>query len=106
MTLNVEFYQKLSFFADDTSLYSIVEDPITSATELNHDLGTFSNWAWAWKMSFNPDPTKPAEEILFSHKSIKPYHPPLFINGLEVKRVNEHTHLGLILDSKLSLCFI
>ena len=76
----------------------IVEDPITSATELNHDLGIISNWAWLWKMSFNPDPTKPAEEIVFSHKRLK----PLFFNGVEVKRVNDHTHLGLTLDSKLN----
>ena len=40
-------------------------------------------------MSFNPDPTKPAEEILFSHKKPRD-HPPLFFNGVEVKRVNEH----------------
>ena len=53
-------------------------------------------------MSFNPDPTKPAEEILFSHKISKPNHPPLFFNGTEVKRVNEHKHLGLVLDPKLN----
>ena len=53
-------------------------------------------------MSFNPDPTKQAEEIVFSHKLIKPVHPPLFFNDIEVKRVNDHKHLGLILDHKLS----
>ena len=53
-------------------------------------------------MSFNPDPTKPAEEILFSHKLSETNHPPLFFNGTEVKRVSEHKHLGLILDPKLS----
>ena len=53
-------------------------------------------------MSFNPDPTKPAEEILFSHKRLPQKHPPLFFNGIEVKRVNEHKHLGLILDPKLN----
>ena len=53
-------------------------------------------------MSFNPDPTKPAEEILFSHKKSKPYHPPLKFNNIVVKRVSEHKHLGLIFDPKLS----
>merc|ERR1712168_1368363 len=62
---------------------------------------SFNNWAQQWRMSFNPDPTKPAQEILFSHK--KPQaHPPLFFNGVEVKRVNEHKHLGLTLDPKLN----
>ena len=53
-------------------------------------------------MSFNPDPTKPAEEILFSQKRIPQEHPPLYFNGIEVKRVSEHKHLGLIFDPKLN----
>ena len=93
---------KIKFFADDTSLYSIVKDPVTSTIELNHDLKLISEWARQWKMKFNPEPTKPAEEILFSHKRIKPHHPPLSFNGVEVKRVSEHKHLGLTLDPKLN----
>ena len=53
-------------------------------------------------MSFNPDPSKHAEEIIFSCKKIKTVHPPLFFQNTEVKRVGHHKHLGLILDSKLS----
>ena len=53
-------------------------------------------------MSFNPDPNKPAEEVIFSHKKVRQNHPPLFLNNIEVKNVNEHKHLGLILDSKLT----
>ena len=53
-------------------------------------------------MSFNPDPTKPAEEILFSVKRKSPQHPPLFFNGIQVKRVTSHKHLGLTLDPKLN----
>ena len=88
------------FFADDTSLFSIVRDPLISAEELNHDLKLINKWAFQWKMSFNPDPTKPAEEIIFSHRRDPPVHPPLFFNDIEVKQVNGHNHLGLILDSK------
>ena len=93
---------KIKFFADDTSLFSVVHDPATSASDLNHDLTLISSWANQWKMSFNPDPTKPAEEVLFSHKKVKVVHPHLSFNGIEVKRVGEHKHLGLILDSKLT----
>ena len=92
---------KIKFFADDTSLFSIVHDPDISASDLNHDLDLINKWAAQWKMSFNPDPTKPAEEILFSVKRKSPNHPTLFFNGIEVKRVNDHKHLGLTLDSKL-----
>ena len=92
----------VKFFADDTSLFSIIEDPMVSADKLQHDLNLISEWARQWKMSFNPDPTKQAEEILFSHKKIKIDHPPLHFNNIEVKRVTDHKHLGLTLDSKLS----
>ena len=92
----------VKFFADDTSIFSIVRDPIVSAEVLNRDLDQISRWAYQWKMSFNPDPTKPAEEVLFSHKKVNAEHPPIFFNGNEVKRVNDHKHLGLVLDSKLA----
>ena len=92
----------VKFFADDTSLFSIVYDPLLSAAELNHDLDLINRWAHQWKMCFNPGPTKPAEEILFSRKHKSPVHPPIHFNGIEVKRVNDHKHLGLTLDSNLS----
>ena len=92
----------VKFFADDTSLFSIVEDPEASFEMLQHDLNLITEWAYQWKMSFNPDPTKPAEEILFSHKNNRPYHSPLKFNNIEVKRVTDHKHLGLIFDPKLS----
>ena len=46
----------VKFFADDTSLYSIVNVPKLSSEELNHDLDLINKWAHQWKMSFNPDP--------------------------------------------------
>ena len=92
----------IKFFADDTSLFSVVRDPQITAEELNHDLSLINQWANQWKMTFNPDPTKLAEEVLFSYKRQSPQHPPIYFNNNEVKRVNEHKHLGLILDSKLS----
>ena len=92
----------IRFFADDTSLFSTVYDPKSSAEELNNDLQKISQWAFQWKMSFNPDPTKPAEEIVFSRKHVHIQHPPLFFNNIMVKQVSEHKHLGLTLDSKLT----
>ena len=65
----------IKFFADDTSLFSIVKDPSASASELNHDLKLISQWAHQWKMSFNPDPTKQAVQVLFSRKVKKSCHP-------------------------------
>ena len=84
-------------------LFSIVKDPTPSSDELNHDLQTISEWAHQWKLEFNPDPCKQATELLFSQKKYPTYHLPLLFNGNEVsKKVNDHKHLGLILDKKLS----
>ena len=60
-------------------LYSIVADPITTASNLNDDLETIHRWAQQWKMEFNPDPTKQATELLFSTKTKPPFH-PLYIS--------------------------
>ena len=42
---------QIKFFADDTSLFSVVIDPLLSAAELNHDLKLIESWAFQWKMS-------------------------------------------------------
>ena len=38
---------------------------------LNNDLNKISKWAFQWNMLFNPDPSKQAIEICFSHKCDK-----------------------------------
>ena len=101
---DLERYTKsnINFFADDTMRFSIVKDPVKSADDLNHDLDVICQWAYQWKMEFNPDPSKQATEVLFSCKNVSPGHPYLISNGTVIKKVNEQKHLGLILDSSLS----
>ena len=53
-------------------------------------------------MEFNPDPSKQANEVLFSCKKSSPNHPQLIFNGTVVAKANEQKHLGLTLDSRLS----
>ena len=85
----------INFFADDTMLFSMVNDPVISADYLNHDLNIIHLWAHQWKMEFSPNPTKQASEILFSCKKSCPSHPLLIFNGTAVTNVNEQKHLGL-----------
>ena len=59
------------------------------------------NWAYQWKMEFNPDPTKQANEVLFSCKRSKVDHPPIYFNDNPVERIDEQKHLGLILTPTL-----
>ena len=51
-------------FADDTSLFSKVLDINESANKLNTDLEKITKWAHQWKMQFNPDPNKQANEVI------------------------------------------
>ena len=44
----------IRLFADDTSLYIIVENPNTAALTLSSDLGTIHHWADNWLEDFNP----------------------------------------------------
>ena len=83
-------------------LFSIVNDPAISANDLNHDLHIIQQWAYQWKMEFNPDPIKQATEVLFSCNKSSPNHPQLTFNGTAVAKVNDQKRLGLILDSRLS----
>ena len=43
---------------DDTSLFSVVHDINTSASDLNEDLAEIGNWVFKCKMTFNPDTKK------------------------------------------------
>ena len=92
----------VKLFADDTSLFTVVEDSTTAANDMNHDLDLISQWAHTWRMSFIPDPQKQAVELKFSKKKIEIDHPVILFNNIPVKKLDEHKHLGTILDSKLS----
>ena len=91
----------VKLFADDTSLFSVVHDTQTSANDLNKDLKIINNWAFQWKMNFNPDPTKQAHEVIFSRKTKEIYHPQLVFNNTNVSQSSSQKHLGVILDSNL-----
>ena len=84
----------IRLFADDTSLFIIVENPVTAAASLNIDLDRISQWAATWLVSFNPSKT---ESLLFSCKINKHHHPPLFMQDCQITEVESHKHLVLYL---------
>ena len=79
-------------FADDASLFSVVHDVNASAKESNDDL----------KISFNLDPSKQAQKVIFSCKSKRPTHPSLVFKDNNVSQSFSQKHLGVILDFKLT----
>ena len=68
-------------FADDTSFFSKAIDKKKSETEPNKDLKMIIQWAYQWKMLFNPDLSKQATELCFSHKRDNVPHEPLTYNN-------------------------
>ena len=89
-------------FADETSLFSHVFNEDTSQDELNNDLQKVSEWAFQWKMEFNPDPNKQAQDVIFSKKAESNNSLPLNFNKTEVRTCQSQKHLGLILDKWLT----
>ena len=86
----------IRLFADDTSLYIIVDLPEDAARILNADLQTISQWANAWLVTFNASKTL---SMIFSRKSNPVHHPSLFMNGTIIEETTRHKHLGLTFSS-------
>ena len=84
-------------------MFNVVFDTDISAEVLNQDLGAVQDWAYQRKMSFNPDPAKQAEQVIFSTKASKVEHPAIYFCGSQVETVPHHKHIGLILDEILNL---
>ena len=92
----------VKLFVDDTSIFTVADDVNVSVLQLNNDLLKISKWAYQWKMSFNPDVSKQAQEVFFFHKSHRLTHPPVLFNNIPVKRCSIQKHLVIHLDEKLS----
>jgi ABC-type antimicrobial peptide transport system ATPase subunit len=82
----------IKLFADDTSLYLIIDNPQTTADILNRDLDKIHTWSANWLVSFNPQKTKTKT---ISRKINKPHHPDIFMNDTPIAEVPNHKHLGL-----------
>ena len=89
-------------FADDTSIFSKVFDKNSSQNILNNDLSIISEWAFQWKMQFNPDPNKQANEVYFSRKSNAGVHLPVDLTNSPVQLCESHKHLEIVLDKHLN----
>ena len=74
-------------FSDDVSLFSVADNNNLSATNLNSDLSKKNAWASQWKITFNPDPNKQTQEVIFSCKIKKTSQPPLNFRNNSVKQV-------------------
>ena len=63
----------LQRFADNVSLNYIMYEKKVCTKCLNDDLNRLYEWYVKWKMTFDPDTTKPAEEVLFKNRNSTSY---------------------------------
>ena len=92
-----EIHSNIRLFADDTSLYIIVDFPDSAAQILNLDLERLYNWAVQWLVKFNPIKT---ESLLFSRRVNLRDHLTLFFNDVTIQEVVSHKHLGVYLSQR------
>ena len=82
----------INLFADDTSLLSYTENPVTAAREWNSDLRTLQVWASQWFLYFNNTKT-----VSLCFSPISHNLPSLYLNDVSLLEVMSHSHLGIIL---------
>lgn len=78
------------FFADDATLFIVVDNPILTSNKINHDVDKISNCGYL--IICNPSKT---DSLLFSSKRQPTNHPTIDLNGNPIKEVNSQKHLGL-----------
>ncbi|MCG8046320.1 MAG: reverse transcriptase domain-containing protein [Candidatus Thiodiazotropha endolucinida] len=84
-------------FADDSSLFVSATNMGDLEGILNHDLLIITHWAKQWLIKFNPNKT---EAMLFSYTP-REYFPNIVFDGVSVKFVNEHKHLGITFSDNM-----
>ena len=82
-------------------LFSIGNNANTIVKELNNDLVKISSWDYQWKMSFNPEPSKQAHEVIFSRKTEKISILVLLLTIIMYRKLI-YKNMDIVLDNHLS----
>jgi hypothetical protein len=97
ITNNIE--SNINLFADDTSLMEIIDNYVDSYAKLNRDLNRLSNWANKWLVTFNANKTV---YLKISRKTNPAPNPVLLLNGIIIREVFQHKHLGVTFNQTLT----
>ena len=95
--LSENLVNNIRLFADDTSLFVIVDNNINAAAlSLTSDLDIINTWANTWAVEFNPNKTF---NLNFSRSSRT--HPPVHFGntGNIINESEIHRHLGLLFQA-------
>ena len=89
----------IRLFANDTSLYIVVDNTLVVAETLNADWEKILRWTATWLVTFSPN-KKVA--LLLYRKVSQLLHPPLFMENTSIIRVEVHQHIYLYLSNDYS----
>ena len=88
----------IRLFADDTSLYVIVDHPDTAAVNQQQDILKTSDWTRKWIVHFNH---LKSESLVISRKLKTPIHISLTVLNVDISDVN--MLIGVIISEDGSL---
>ena len=89
----------IKLFADDTILYVTVDDVEQATEDLNQNLQHLNEWADQWLVNFNPQKTKAMNITNKRNSKLNDY--PLQFDNQPLVQLENHKHLGLIINNKL-----
>ena len=85
-------------------LLSVTHEINLFANEFNNYLAKINNWDFKWKINFNPDRSKQAQEVVFSQKSKKITLSSRFFNNILATQSSSQKQSEVILEDKLKFC--
>ena len=88
----------ITLFDDDTTLYLIVDNPLSAAETLNFDLSSLNKWASDWLITFS---ALQIDLMTISRETQKATHPPIVFQKNVLHDVTHHKHLGVTLRADL-----
>ena len=88
----------IKLFADDTTLYVTVDDQDACTLSLNTNLDRINKWADTWLVNFNPQKT----ECMTLSLKRNVASIPVCYNSTPLTDVNQHKHLGVTFNNKLT----
>ena len=92
-------------FAEDTSIFSVVQDVDLSAKPLNDNLNKIFDWRLSAKWLSILICLSKRKKLSFFRKTHKISHPKLNFNNLPIVQDICQKHLGLSLDEKLNFSY-
>jgi len=86
-------------FADDLTLWRIIDKELEAEKDMQHDLKVIEGWSNKWRISFGE---KCSHTLFYNHHSKRKYKPKLIFNGKQLQHEEKPKLLGLNLDPQLT----